>query len=429
MPAETSGNSKRFAVPEPANVGRDACPAFLYNPLSMKIPKPTMLLIITALFAACSLAKTAEPPSPQKNESTSPTPPGEKFDPTRLRIATRYSIERDEFGTKLSGAGWSYIDGKGNVVTEPRDAPKVPPETEFHDGLARFNRNGKTGFVDKAGKIVLEPQWERAGDFSEGVAAVRQNGKEGYIDKTGTVVIEPRWELAGEFHEGFAGVKENGKWGYIDRTGKVVLPVEWNNSGIFFGGLAVVYRNGKGGLIDKTGKVVLPVEWEMVWPFSEGMAGICRQEKCGFVDNAGKVVIAPQWGEVRAFTDGVAVVKRNGKFGCIDKTGKVVLEPQFEDLGQFWQGLAPAKQNGKWGLIDRSGRFVVEPQWDIAESRWGDLEQTHEQEQDEPVYWLLAREMESKAALIQPTKRDVLVKWLDSTGKQIWASEPEKPAG
>jgi len=69
--------------------------------------------------------------------------------------------------------------------------------------------NNKRGFIDKTGKIVIEPQFQGAGDFSEGLAsvAISDGGyKEGYIDRTGKIVLEPKWDTAGKFSEGVAWV-------------------------------------------------------------------------------------------------------------------------------------------------------------------------------------------------------------------------------
>ena len=52
--------------------------------------------------------------------------------------------------------------------------------------------NKKYGFIDKTGKIVIEPQFEFANDFVEGLALVSIRNdelKSGYIDETGKIVI------------------------------------------------------------------------------------------------------------------------------------------------------------------------------------------------------------------------------------------------
>lgn len=60
--------------------------------------------------------------------------------------------------------------------------------------------------------------------FQEGLALVQQNGKYGYIDRTGTLIIPTQYDYAGAFSEGLAPVKQKGKWGYIDRNGTWRLP-------------------------------------------------------------------------------------------------------------------------------------------------------------------------------------------------------------
>ena len=51
----------------------------------------------------------------------------------------------------------------------------------------------------------------------------KKDGKYGYVDKNGKVVVDYIYEEALEQNKyGFAAVKENGLWGAIDSTGKVV---------------------------------------------------------------------------------------------------------------------------------------------------------------------------------------------------------------
>ncbi|ECH5021687.1 WG repeat-containing protein, partial [Campylobacter coli] len=53
------------------------------------------------------------------------------------------------------------------------------------------------GFIDKSGKIVIEPKFDGVGNFSEGLAGVELNGKWGFIDKSGKIVIEPKFDDIG----------------------------------------------------------------------------------------------------------------------------------------------------------------------------------------------------------------------------------------
>ncbi|RLI97118.1 MAG: hypothetical protein DRO96_01495 [Candidatus Aenigmatarchaeota archaeon] len=58
----------------------------------------------------------------------------------------------------------------------------------FSERLARVEKNGKWGFIDKKGKVVIPLEYDDAGSFSEGLAWVKKNRKLGFVDKKGNVV-------------------------------------------------------------------------------------------------------------------------------------------------------------------------------------------------------------------------------------------------
>ncbi|MBP5189637.1 MAG: WG repeat-containing protein [Bacteroidales bacterium] len=231
-----------------------------------------------------------------------------------------------------------------NQKPQPTPPPSKTPLQELEKRLARLDElmlmdfrdsNGKYGFKDKTGKVIIPCTWERTGRFYEGLADVQDsNGKWGFIDKTGKLVIPCKWESAWAFNEGLAKVKDsNGKWGYIDKTGNVIIPCTWEWTGWFSEGLAAVQdSNGKSGYIDKTDKVVIPCTWKDAWAFNEGLAKVKDSRgKWGFIDKTGKVIIPCTWDSAKSFINGKAKVQgKVGLFGnryawhTIDKTGKVI---------------------------------------------------------------------------------------------------------
>ena len=45
-----------------------------------------------------------------------------------------------------------------------------------------------TGYIDKSGKLIIQPQYDRAGMFDNGLARVTIGNKEGYINTSGNYV-------------------------------------------------------------------------------------------------------------------------------------------------------------------------------------------------------------------------------------------------
>lgn len=156
---------------------------------------------------------------------------------------------------------YGYINKAGEII--------IPPQFkyvgDFSEGLAQVRIDKKFGYIDKTGKKIISPQFDEAGMFSEGLARITIQDKIGYIDKTGTIKIAPQFALAGDFSEGLARVAVLQKrwfrhsvikWGYIDKTGKMVIKPHYDSANDFSGGLAEVKVDGASCYIDKTNKIV-----------------------------------------------------------------------------------------------------------------------------------------------------------------------------
>ena len=242
-----------------------------------------------------------------------------------------------------------YINKSGKEIVPPKyDEAKF-----FHEGLAPVKLNGKWGYINKSGKEVVPPKYDYVWDFKEGLADVELNGKQGFVDKSGKEVVPLKYDNVWFFEEGLAGVELKGKWGFIDKSGKEVVPIKYDYVDNFSEGLAGVELNGKWGHINKSGKEVVPIKYDYVDNFSEGLAITKLKGKKGFVDKSGKEIVPLKYEDVRDFREGLAGVELKGKWGFIDKSGKEVVPLKYEDVTGFKEGLAAVKLNGKWGFISR----------------------------------------------------------------------------
>ncbi len=265
------------------------------------------------------------------------------------------------------------------VVAQPTDNTLFP--IEQHD---------RWGYIDRSGKIVIEPRFEFAGEFSEGLAVVQLDGKSGFIDTGGKIVIEPKYPVARQFSEGLARVQVsgeaysyNGKWGFIDRTGQLVIAAQFEEmEGVsedaydFHDGLAMVQVDGLTGFIDKAGNTVIRPRFQSAYPFSEGLASVTEgtERKWGYIDTTGAWAIAPRFEWASLFSEGFGPVSFNGTCGYVDKTGELKLIPKFKHTekdcagvwGTFDDGLSRWKIGDKYGFINTRGEVVITSQFDLT---------------------------------------------------------------
>lgn len=132
---------------------------------------------------------------------------------------------------------WGYIDETGRMVIQPR----FDEAWGFSEELGRVVQNGMCGYIKKDGEFAVKPQpgYFICGDFHEGLASVERE-KVGYIDKSGKYVINPVFDKAEDFSEGLAFAVLGQTRGYIDKNGKFAFTGPFINAWKFSDGLAAV---------------------------------------------------------------------------------------------------------------------------------------------------------------------------------------------
>lgn len=151
------------------------------------------------------------------------------------------------------GNQYGYIDKTGKIVINPQ----FDEALSFSDeGLAMITVGTKVGFIDKEGKYVINPQFASGKQnamfefgeldlgfavsselgrfsFSEGFAPIQISDSSGYVDKTGKITINPQFGVAFPFYGDLAIVFAKtdatgpvsfmqGEMAYIDKEGKYI---------------------------------------------------------------------------------------------------------------------------------------------------------------------------------------------------------------
>lgn len=189
-----------------------------------------------------------------------------------LNDGERRDIVIYDNGKPLYGLKWE------NGVIPPIYDRKV----KYGEGMFVVCKDNKYAFLDEAGDLASEFEYEDAERFSEGLAGVKKRGKYGFVDKYNNVVIDFMFDEVGEFHEGLATFVRGDKVGYIDRTGKVKIDAVYDNAFRFSEGVAVVKKDGKYGYIDTNGGVVLKTIYDSATQCKDGVVTLIS---CGKLIN------------------------------------------------------------------------------------------------------------------------------------------------
>ncbi len=263
---------------------------------------------------------------------------------------------------------FGYINELGKMVIEP----KFDNAQSFSDGLAKvvMYDNNNVMYINTTGKTIIEfetNKWGWFGSFNEGLVIIYVDDKFGYMDKRGKTVIIPQFDRADMFSEGLAAVMIDDKWGYINKRGKTFIKLQFDKAAIFSEGLAAVKVDDKWGYINKKGIMVIDPLFDVANNFSEGLALVTINENNLYINKIGEKILEIDYDIADDFSEGLALVgivdNEEVKTGYINKTGKVVIDitiksDVFPYNSQFSNGSAWVKTQTEQGYINHKGNFV-----------------------------------------------------------------------
>ena len=347
----------------------------------------------------------------------------------------------------------------------------------------QFSENGHVGYMDKTGKVVIEPKyfggtcasWNglvsvedtenselytinlqgmKDPRFQSGVCvqpsdndhyAENSGPSSGFLNSAGKLFA---YKFVGYSNalsinnDGIFTIKTNGRYGlFSEKEGISLVSQEYQIAGVHSEGLLAVVK-GEGskvmlGFIDKTGKVVIPLTF-----YEIEMTAACEQGLSPTVFDYGNLPLSYRFSEGFA---AVGFISDDGhsNYGYIGKKGITIIKPAFTQARPFSEGYAAAGIGGdvfgkgtKYGFIDKSGHFIVPPQFADAKevkdgaapvkvgNKWGLLNiaswKTTGKLVCDTTFDLIEHEGELfRLIMLSGQTTDVQDRWVDAKGNEI----------
>lgn len=218
-----------------------------------------------------SVASPTMRPVPATTPAPEPKPLG--YEPCVPQMFDHEPGEHDRYPFEAATGRVGFRNAAGATAIPPRFRA-VYPFSEH--GVAGVYDDDGAAFIRPDGSVIARAFWTDNGPdyFTERRARIVKDGKVGFIDEEGEVVIPPRYDFASSFCHGMAAVcigcqrqpgphggYEGGRWGFVTRTGTEVVPPRYEAVSRSFdeGGRAVVIEDGQELTIDRHGRP-LPAE-------------------------------------------------------------------------------------------------------------------------------------------------------------------------
>jgi hypothetical protein len=285
---------------------------------------------------------------------------------------------QNRFPVPIDGK-FGFIDRKGKLVI-----PAVfEEEAEFHNGLALIKeKDFEIKVIDTTGNIIFNFKnpnsnyWVYPNQCEEGLLAVYDHYSEsyGFIDTKGKIVIEPKYYEVLDFSDGLAGVWEDAdihvdtfsgcgtavthaKWGFINKTGEYVIQPNYYEVSEFINGYAIAndkFIDQKGTIVSRENILILELLNKM---FRYDGSMYNQENTIRYVAH-----------NIENFEDCLIMAQNsNQKWGFLNYNGVWTVQSNYFGAQFFSDGYAGIKDtNGKWGYIDCSGKIIVEPLYNFV---------------------------------------------------------------
>lgn len=249
---------------------------------------------------------------------------------------------------------YGFVDKTGKLVIPA----KYDAAMEFNEGFSAVFLDGKSFFIDKKGIDVFKKTFKTVSSFSYGVAmCAGEDGKRGFIDTKGNIVVPLTLEAAFPFGDRLTAVRFSGEkvWKAINTKGEVVFTFNEKVKsvmGSFSDGMAIVYVDGPAGynvhydFVNEKGEFVCDAPYASAKPFKKGRAIIAYENK----NRKSSDLQYYKYGLIKK--DGREIVP--AKYACLEES----IIPGIYFYGSKSETM---KSCTGYGLLDSNGKEITRP--------------------------------------------------------------------
>ncbi len=233
--------------------------------------------------------------------------------------------EFNEYGKALvkKAGNWHLLDTTGQIIKKlDLDIDRV---SEYKNGFWTIKKKYKSGFVNRNGKLVVPPIYDKVKPFFNGVARVIVGYKRGVVDTLGNVVIPPKYSRINKANDkGIMAVYYDKKIGFANRYGQEILkPALFKRINLVSEKLALIFENRNIGFINlTTGQTIAP-KYRMGINFFKGYSAAGIDRKWCLVNEEGKEVTPFLFESKRILVlQDYTMIKHKGRFGILKHPAK-----------------------------------------------------------------------------------------------------------
>jgi len=224
-----------------------------------------------------------------------------------------------------------------------------------------------TGFINKNGKLILQPQFTSISAQNQGyIIAKDTSGHYALIDKKGKIELPPNYDkikrAADSSFIAHKGIKTD-----LYRNGKIIMKdIPFIVEEYTRDHLIVKNTNDEYSLMNKKRKLVLSKKYDYISTTSQAKGFILHDDrKKGYYNPTKKLIsISPTYDNLEFSHKSTRIVTTlDNKKGILDSEGRLILFQHYDDIKSY-KNCFLLKKGGKFGVIDKNKKELIPLRYD-----------------------------------------------------------------
>lgn len=283
-----------------------------------------------------------------------------------------YTYPDEEYFDELSAGNWGFVDKYGKIVIEPQYVFTTGFRHYENRAFVAKDVGGKTlwGLIDEKGNEVIPCIYPNLGTHS-GTAVNFQrteHGDYGIMDFDGNIIMEPRYDSIYEYDEKHGLIAFFLDWSEghhvgIARVsdGEIIIPAKYGYIGFEDNYIECEKEYWTDtetmcDYYDYEGNLLPHDSCKHSWKCEGGYGSWNSQHKCGAVDENNNIIVPfifEDSSHIGYYQSGYVVTGTKRKFGLSTREGKVMLAEKYRDItikDDFI--IASYRNDANWDIID-----------------------------------------------------------------------------
>ena len=274
------------------------------------------------------------------------------------------------------GHKWGYIDKRGRVVIEPKYDAIGDQYLKWHGRMSEspfrlIQVNGKLGLLGDQCREVLAANYEYISPFSSHLFIVSNDTLMRIVDRDGQSAVEGDFaavRLLDTLYGEYFKMSQDGLWGVCQMGVGQLLPARFSDivlvrgSDVFF--KVKQPQTGEAwGLVNKRNKQVLPNDFFDIRSINENFFATQEvDERWSIRDSTGKKFMQKTWKNCQPLNSRFISLSDDGKkksLFSLEKKDTLPITIAYSDLSPFDEDFVLFRNGSRRGLLDSTGRAVI----------------------------------------------------------------------